>query len=188
MCFILKVRHLPNCITIFRILGALCLIPLPAMSLPFYILHTLCGLSDAADGFLARRLHLESGLGAKLDSVADLTFWGVILLKVLPVIVPSFGPLEYGMLGTVLVLRIASYATAFLRFRRFPALHTWLNKLTGLGLFAAVYLLGFCPVRPVCTGLFAIAFPAACEEWAMHLTAKKLCPNRHSILEKEHAA
>lgn len=40
----------------------------------FWTVYGLCGISDMADGYLARRLHAESKRGAMLDSVADLCF------------------------------------------------------------------------------------------------------------------
>jgi len=66
-------RHLPNLLTLLRLLAA----PLTA----FLVLHGLdkaalgvfvfAGLSDAADGYLAKRLAPGSRVGAYLDPAAD---------------------------------------------------------------------------------------------------------------------
>ena len=50
--------QLPNVITLLRIAGSL----------------GLCGISDIADGWLARRLKCVTKKGALLDSLADICF------------------------------------------------------------------------------------------------------------------
>lgn len=173
-------ENIPNIITCLRILAAAGLVFAPVFSVGFYVLLTFCGASDVADGCIARRLHLESVLGAKLDSVADLLFWGVTVCKVLPVIAVQFRVLEYAMLLVIFILRVASYAIALMKYRCFPSLHTYLNKLTGFALFISMYLLNRLPARPVCIGLFLIALAAALEEIWIHLHAKQMKPNTNS--------
>ena len=75
---------LPNILTSARIV---CAALMPFFALPstgFYVVYTFGGLTDAVDGTVARKLKLESEFGAKLDSVADLLFYAVMLLKLLP--------------------------------------------------------------------------------------------------------
>ncbi len=66
-------RHIPNIISVIRILLVL---PI-AIALAHRQLETAIGLfalaavSDAADGFLARRFHWQSELGGILDPIAD---------------------------------------------------------------------------------------------------------------------
>lgn len=175
-----KFRNLPNCITGLRIILALCMLPVPALSVAFYVLHTLCAVSDVADGFLARRCHLESELGARLDSVADLLFWGIVTVKVLCVIWPQYTALEYTLFAAAVVLRLAAYGIALRKFRCFPSLHTWLNKLTGFALFVVIYLLNWFPAQ-VCNVVFVIAIAAALEEMAIHLNARELKADTHSL-------
>ena len=67
------VLNLPNLITIARIL----LVPVVIWAIASnemqaaFVLFLLAGVSDAVDGFLAKRLHMTSELGATLDPVAD---------------------------------------------------------------------------------------------------------------------
>ena len=42
----------------------------------FLIIYTITGLTDALDGWLARRTGTASEFGARLDSIADLLFYG----------------------------------------------------------------------------------------------------------------
>ena len=65
-------KHLANIITSLRIMGSVVLLLFDASSFPFYMTYLLCGLSDVADGFLARKLHAESTFGSRLDSFADM--------------------------------------------------------------------------------------------------------------------
>jgi cardiolipin synthase (CMP-forming) len=67
------VLNLPNLITIARIL----LVPVVVWAIAShemqaaFVLFLLAGVSDAVDGFLAKRLHMTSELGAHLDPLAD---------------------------------------------------------------------------------------------------------------------
>jgi cardiolipin synthase (CMP-forming) len=67
------VLNLPNLITIARIL----LVPVVVWAIASnemqaaFVVFLLAGVSDAVDGFLAKRLHMTSELGAHLDPLAD---------------------------------------------------------------------------------------------------------------------
>lgn len=75
-------RYLPNSLTVLRLLLAL--------PLGFFILREnypmalgvglAAGLSDSLDGFLARRLHALSRIGAALDPIADKLLISVCLV------------------------------------------------------------------------------------------------------------
>ena len=65
--------NLPNLITMARILS----VPLivwaitSGQMLPAFLLFLAAGISDAVDGFLAKRFNMSSELGALLDPLAD---------------------------------------------------------------------------------------------------------------------
>ena len=75
-------KNLANIITFTRVLGTLCLIFLTPLTLPFFVVYIWCGLSDVLDGFVARKLKIISSFGSKLDSVSDLLFYTVMMLKI----------------------------------------------------------------------------------------------------------
>lgn len=75
-----------NLITCCRILLSLLLLFFPALSPGFYGLYLAAGLSDMLDGYVARRTNSASPLGASLDSIADVVFLAVCLIKLLPVL------------------------------------------------------------------------------------------------------
>ena len=66
--------QLPNVITLLRIAGSLGLLLSDVTEVMFWIIYGLCGISDIADGWLARRIKCVTKKGALLDSVADICF------------------------------------------------------------------------------------------------------------------
>ena len=59
--------QIPNIITLLRVAGSIGLLFYDVTSGVFWIIYSLCGISDIADGWLARKLHAESKTGAVLD-------------------------------------------------------------------------------------------------------------------------
>jgi CDP-diacylglycerol--glycerol-3-phosphate 3-phosphatidyltransferase len=142
------------------------------LSPTFFALYAFCGISDALDGFLARKLHCASALGAALDSASDFVFIAAALVALIPAL-----PWRTWMLfwaGGIALVRFASLGAGWLRFRKLAFLHTYANKAAG----AALYLLPF--VVP----LWGLAWPAAvacliaslsaAEEFALMLTSAAL--------------
>ena len=66
-------------ITMLRIAGAMLLVFLRPLSAGFLSVYTITGLTDVLDGWIARRTKAASDFGAKLDSIADLLFFAVML-------------------------------------------------------------------------------------------------------------
>ncbi|MGM9662153.1 MAG: CDP-alcohol phosphatidyltransferase family protein [Oscillospiraceae bacterium] len=158
-----------NCVTALRIAGALCLLFLQPLSGAFFAVYTLTGLTDALDGWLARRTGTAGAFGARLDSIADLLFYGAMLLRVFPALCRLLPAQLWCAAAGVLFLRLSAYLIAAAKYRRFAALHTYLNKLTG----AAVFLLPYTLSAPWSAGygwaVCALAAAAALEELAIHL-------------------
>ncbi len=79
-------KYVANIVTCFRIAGSIILLTISVFSLEFYITYLLCGLSDMIDGTIARKTKSVSEFGSKLDTVADLIFVIVVMIKLLPAI------------------------------------------------------------------------------------------------------
>jgi CDP-diacylglycerol--glycerol-3-phosphate 3-phosphatidyltransferase len=60
--------QLPNAITLLRIAGSLGLLLCDVTSVVFWLIYGLCGISDIADGWLARKLKCVTKTGALLIS------------------------------------------------------------------------------------------------------------------------
>ena len=95
--------------------------------------YLLCGITDALDGFAARKLHTESEKGAKLDSAADLLFAFAYAVRILPLL--SVPALIWGWTALIAAVKITGIVIASKRARRLQIEHSFGNKLTGLLLF-----------------------------------------------------
>ena len=85
-----KKSIIPNMLSILRMLGTLALVFVQPVTLPFFVIYTLCGVSDVLDGWIARATDSTSELGSRLDSAADLMFYVVMMLRILPELVAYF--------------------------------------------------------------------------------------------------
>lgn len=176
-----RVLTLPNGITFLRIVGALVLIGLSPLSPAFFIVYSICGLSDVADGFVARATGQQSEFGAKLDSLSDLLFYAMMLIKILPILWVLLPKPIWIFVGAILAIRLTAYLVAALRYQRFASLHTYMNKATGLVLFAVPYCLHFPFAVGYCGFVCVVAAGASVEELMIHLLAKQYTPNTKTI-------
>lgn len=75
-------KQIPNILTMLRLTAPIAILPAAILgNIPFIIGATaFFGLTDLADGFIARNWNLKSKLGADLDALADKIFAGTLLL------------------------------------------------------------------------------------------------------------
>ena len=177
------IRHIPNFITSLRIVGTAAWLFTKPLSRAFYVLYFLTGLTDVLDGFIARRLHITSEFGAKLDSVADLLFYSVMLIVMFPALWELLPVGIWYLLGFVLAVRLTSYVVAAFKFRRFASNHTWLNKLTGAVVFAIPFVLMLPCGVPLCWVICITGGLSSVEELAIHLLSKEYDPKVKSIFD-----
>ncbi len=178
---ILSRKNIPNFITAARIIGTICLLFLDALSIPFYTVYTLAGISDVLDGWTARKLKVSSEFGAKLDSMADLLYYFVMAIKILPLLITKLSSEIWIAVGIILCLRLSSYLIAACKYKRFASLHTYMNKLTGAGVFLIPYTILVPIFIPFCAILSVIAGIASGEELLIHLRNKEYHSNVKSI-------
>ena len=79
-------KNVANYISISRIIMSVLLLIPEAFTIAFYTIYIYCGISDMLDGFLARKSKNESKIGARLDSVSDIIFVIVAMIKILPLL------------------------------------------------------------------------------------------------------
>ena len=174
-------KYLANSITLLRIAGAIGLIFTEQLSPIFFVVYTVAGLSDALDGWIARSTNTQSKAGAVLDSVADLLFYAVMVLKLFPTfwnLLPR--TIWFGVLF-VLLLRVFSYAVAAVKFHRFASLHTYMNKVTGLLVFLIPYLILLPVGTAYCWFACGIGILASFEELFIHLFRREYNPEVKTI-------
>ena len=141
-----------NTITYSRILLSAGLLFLPPDSAAFGTVYILCGLSDMADGFTARKTHTESEKGARLDSIADAVFVAVCAAKLLPHMRLNLWLWIWA--GIIALIKLINLASGYVKCGKAVMPHTRANKLTGLMLFlmpAAMQIVNITyPVVAVC--------------------------------------
>jgi cardiolipin synthase len=122
-------RDIPNLISLFRLLlvPPVVLLILSDRYLAALVLFFIAGLSDAIDGFLAKRFGWSSELGGFLDPLADkLLMVGVVLALTIEGLIPIW-------LAAVIVLRDVAIVGGALCYRlfvgRFHAAPTLVSKL-----------------------------------------------------------
>lgn len=119
-----------NVITISRIVSSLILLLCPTLSASFYCVYVLTGITDFLDGFIARRTRTTSQLGAKIDTMADTIFVVVCLIKFLPEI-----RFPLWIYIWIVVVAIINIILGFMVNKKYPAVHSVMNKITGVILF-----------------------------------------------------
>ena len=166
-------KYIPSILTALRMLGAVLLLLTKPLTLPFYLLHIFCGLTDALDGAFARALHASSRLGAQLDSIADLMFYGVMMGKLMPILLERMPSSLWWIVGAAVFIRLCAYGVAAATQHRFSALHTILNKLTGLLVFLVPGMLALPIAVPLCHGVAVMALISSAHELWLHIRAAR---------------
>ena len=129
-------KNLANFITLIRIIGAIALIFLEPLSVPFFIVYGICGFSDAIDGLVARKLGTSSQFGAALDSFSDLLFYGVMAAKIFPTLRDCLNVFQWIIIAVPTGLHLIAYIVCMIKFTKFSAIHTYANKLLGVLVYA----------------------------------------------------
>lgn len=135
------INHIPNLITISRIVGSLLLIPLKPLTSEFFVVYIYCGLSDVLDGFIARKAHVTSDLGSKLDSVSDLMFYVIMMLVIMPLLKVKLTIYNWIYIYSLLGIRIAMYVYFGMLKKKMMSNHTVFNKITGFLVFITPFML-----------------------------------------------
>ena len=163
----------PNCITSLRIVGAFVMMFTTIFTKEFYVVYTLCGITDVLDGFVARLTKKTTEFGARLDSVADLLFYGTMLFKLLPKMLEAMPNAMPVMIASLVALRVCTYLLAAFRYKKFASLHTYLNKASGFSCFLMPYLVWMgVPQNIVYSIVYGIAVAAGLDEMLIHSSAK----------------
>lgn len=132
-------KHVPNILTIIRFL----LIPFILFNIfsGNYILafafFTISGITDIADGFIARKYNLVSNFGKLMDPLADkLTQIATLASLVIAGVIPKFG---YWILGIVLLKEfIMIVGASFLYGKDVVVYSKWYGKLATVLFYLAI--------------------------------------------------
>ena len=134
-----------NAITALRMAASLAILFVSALSPAFFVLYVFAALTDVADGFIARKTHIETPFGAKLDTAADIVFVAVCLIKLFPVLnIPTW---LYICTAVIAAVKLANIIGGFVLCGCFVSVHSVLNKLTGILMFLIPLTLPIIPLE-----------------------------------------
>ena len=155
-------KQMANIITGFRLFGSALLVFLPAFSLRFYVVYFLCGFTDMIDGTVARKTGSASRLGEKLDTAADIVFVAAALIRFLPHLPIPLWLWIWG--GGIAAIKVSNILLGYVFRKEFAALHTVLNKVTGLLLFLLPLTVPLVEFRFSSMAVCAVATVSAIQE------------------------
>ncbi len=166
-------RTIPNLLSVIRLLTVPALWVLALMGMPLYvgIGLILAGLTDAFDGFIARKWGTVSAYGSRLDSLADVSvivsavFWVAILM---PEII-----LDHILVVIVwIAFELSAIIVGWIKFRRIANLHLYSAKAAGVVGYAFVviaFIFGYNDL------LFSLALATLIISSVESLTLELLC-------------
>ena len=151
-----------NLITCIRIICSIVLLFCPVFSPAFYILYLAAGVSDMADGPVARKMGRVSEFGSKFDTAADFVLVAVCLIKLIPAVhVPV--PLIIWII-VIAVIKAINLISGYVMRKEIVVLHTVMNKVTGVMLFVLPLTLTFIDLKISGTIVSMVATFAAIQE------------------------
>ncbi|WP_248921413.1 CDP-alcohol phosphatidyltransferase family protein [Olsenella intestinalis] len=151
-----------NALTICRIVLSVALLLPDAFSLPFFLIYALASLTDMLDGLVARTTGTESGLGARLDSIADFVLTITCMVKILPAIdVPAW---LWVWVALIVLVKVVNVISGLVIERRLVLPHTIANKAAGLVVFLVPFAIPMLGVAVPAVVACAVATFAAMQE------------------------
>ena len=154
--------RMANTITGIRIVLSIALLFCPILSPTFYVLYIAAGFSDMIDGAVARKTGTVSKFGTKLDTVADIVFIAVCLIKFLPVMhIPVWLCI---WIAVIVMIKVTNIAAGYIRKKEFVSVHSVINKVTGGLLFIFPLILVYIDLEYSAAAICAVATIAAVNE------------------------
>ena len=132
-------KNIANYISISRIIMSILLLITKTLTIPFVIIYVYCGVSDMADGYIARKSNSTSEFGKRMDSIADIIFVIISLIKILPVLDLSNIIIIWVII--IAFIKICNIICAYIYYKKLVLPHTIANKITGFILFIAPLIL-----------------------------------------------
>ena len=127
------IKHVPNALSGLRCILSVSLLFLAKNPVVFTVVYVVAGITDFLDGKIARKYHVESPLGAKLEAIGDSLLFGGAFFGIL-----FFSDISFGI-GRELIIKVIPLTIAILyklvnvavthkRFDQWNMMHTRLNK------------------------------------------------------------
>jgi phosphatidylglycerophosphate synthase len=184
-----KIFSIPNMLSIARLALVPVLITLAYWRLPqaFLAVLALSLLSDAFDGYLARKLNQTSELGAKLDSWGDVLTYGSMILGLYWVWPEVFAKQAWFLLAATLSFMVP-VAHALTKFGEYPSYHTLGAKTAAVLMAPAFYALTLMGAELFFQAVIVFHILVACEELAITTILTQPRSNVRSIFSLSDAS
>ncbi len=157
-----------NILTSVRIICALLILIFPAFSGWYYLFYLLAGITDAVDGTAARLTGTVTAFGAEFDTAADISFALAVIIKIVGSVVFPTWLLIW--IGVIAAGKVTNIVIGGIRYHRFVAVHSVLNKVCGIVVFVLPLFIGSDYSRqtkaPIITIACVITSIAAIQETA----------------------
>ena len=132
-------KNIANYISVSRAIMSIILFVTETFSITFHIIYIYCGISDMLDGFVARKSKNTSKIGSRLDSIADIIFVIVAIVKILPFLNLSNGIIIWVII--IALIKIINVICSCIYHKKLILLHTIANKITGCVLFVTPFII-----------------------------------------------
>ena len=151
-----------NTITFFRIAASIVLLFFPVFSHAFYVFYLAAGLSDMLAGCSARKTDTFIMFGASLVTIAYFVFLSVCMIKLLPILhIPAW---LNAWIGIIALIKAVNIVSGFAVQKKFVAVHSVMNKVTGALLFLIPLTIPVLPLKYSAVTVCAAATFAAIQE------------------------
>ena len=166
-------RYIPNLISLLRIPLSLSLLLFMHEHSVFLVLYSLCGISDILDGYIARKMNLQSTLGAKLDSIADFMMYTIVIIVLC--LWDLNAVVDYiPFLAPVALLRVVNIGIMYRKFHQLGVIHTIGNKIGGLFVYSIPFIYIFMGNFSFIWFMLPLLIIVPLEETCIILRMKKL--------------
>jgi len=133
-------KQIPNVLSLSRFPLSILLLFLANRPVWFVAVYIITGLTDVLDGWLARKFHWDTELGAKIDGFADITFMLCLLGVVFGIkkmYLDITLPVMIGV-GVIALIKLVNLFYTKLKFKQWSTMHTLANKYTALPWYVIV--------------------------------------------------
>ena len=123
------------------------------------------------DGTIARKMNTVTEFGARFDTAADFVFVVVCLIKLLPVISMPLWLCVWIVI--IALIKIINILSGYIAQRKLVAVHSVMNKVTGVLLFVLPLTFSIVPLKYSALPVCAVATFAAVQEGHYIRTVEK---------------
>ncbi len=113
-------KNIPNLLSLSRIGLSFGMFFVAQKPIILFWVIVACGITDVLDGFIARRMHCESDLGARLDSLGDLMFFSALVFYVIRY---QMDTVQQYMFGIYSIFLIKTLSLIVCSFKTIPYIH-----------------------------------------------------------------